>query len=186
MILARVLILFLSASALVGPVTASAQATPTTHSFEGSCAIVGNAVLAHPMGLVPRQSSFRFEGEGMCQGTLDGRVLPQAGAPVSMVSFGPRLHSCELGYDPGTTFELSFYPQRPREATIVGTAEIIDLARGQYSIARGQRSGIAVAANTIQGHLETVRRCIEAKVRAGSVGLQLDTLTPLVSEDPRS
>lgn len=174
--------------AAIGPAGAAAEissAAPRTHSFEGSCAIVGNAVLAHPMGLTPRRSSFEFKGRGHCQGTLDGRVLPERGAPVRLVTTGPRpIHTCELGYDPGITFAMTFYPGRARRATIVGEGEIVDVARGQYSVVRGQRSGIAAAVNTLQGHMETVMRCAKGTLREGSVGLQIDTLTPLVSEEP--
>lgn len=182
---------------LVVAVTLTAAAVPAagagiparsaTSSFEGSCAIVGNAVLAHPMGLVPRQSSFRFIGEGRCQGTLNGRVLPHVGAPVRLVSSGPRqVHSCGLGVDLGISFDLTFHPDTKRERTIVGDGHILDVVRGQYSLVRGQWSGFAAAVNTLQGHMETLRRCAAGTLRGGTVGLQVDTLTPLVSEDPRT
>jgi hypothetical protein len=182
----------LSVTAVLATAVAPAEAatspgSPQLHSFEGSCAIVGNAVLAHPMGLTPRRSSFEFKGRGHCQGTLDGRVLPESGAPVRLISAGPRpIHTCELGYDPGITFAMTFYPGRARRATIVGDGEIVDVGRGQYSVVRGQRSGIAAAVNTLQGHMETVMRCAKGTLRGGTVGLQIDTLTPLVSEEPRS
>lgn len=157
-------------------------AAGSTHSFEGSCAIVGNAVLAHPLGLLPSQRSFFvFRGEGRCQGTLDGEVLPQAGAPARLVSSGPRaIHSCPLGYDPGIRFALTLYPKRPGP-TIFGEGDIIDVVRGQYSVVRGQRGGIGVAVNTLQGHSEVVRRCAAGEIREGTVGLQFDTVTPVVS-----
>jgi hypothetical protein len=160
---------------------------PDGHSFEGSCAIVGRAILADSMGLVPRRSSFEFRGEGFCAGTLDGRELPEEGAPARLVSSGPRpLHSCELGYDPGISFQLTFYPGLDAEASIFGDGDILDVARLQMSVFRGQQGGVGLAVNTLQGHLETIRRCVKGTVRSGTVGLQIDTITPLKSSDPEA
>lgn len=166
----------------LGPTNAEGDAT--LHSFEGSCAIVGRATLADPMGLVPRPSSFEFRGDGFCAGTLDGRKLPQGGAPARLESSGPRpIHTCQLGYDPGIVFALTFYPELESKVSIFGEGDILDVARLQLSVFRGRRSGIGVAVNTLQGHMETVRRCIRGTVRSGVVGLQIDTITPLTSSD---
>ena len=168
--------------ALAAPV--HAQAT-RTHSFEGSCAMVGNATLADPMGLEPKQSSFEYEGAGTCQGALDEQTLPQSGAPIRFVSSGPRLtHTCELGYDPGITWAMTFYPRDPRQTTIVGTAEVVDVLRAQFLLLRGERAGIATGLNQLQGHMETLQRCAEGTISEGTVGGQLDTVTPLVSDEP--
>jgi hypothetical protein len=162
----------------------NAAGSSSIHSFEGSCAIVGRANLADPMGLTPRRSSFEFRGDGFCAGTLDGQELPEEGVPARLVSSGPRpIHTCELGYDPGISFALTFYPELDSEVSIFGKGDILDVARLQMSVFRGQRSGIGVAVNTIQGHMETIRRCVEGTVRSGAVGLQIDTVTPLKSSD---
>jgi hypothetical protein len=163
------------------PGNAAGQA-PDGHSFEGSCAIVGRAILADSMGLVPRRSSFEFRGDGFCAGTLDGRVLPEEGAAARLVSSGPRpIHSCELGYVPGISFELTFYPDLDSEVSIFGDGDILDVARLQMAVFRGQQGGVGRAVNTLQGHLETIRRCVKGTVRSGTVGLQIDTITPLKS-----
>jgi hypothetical protein len=162
----------------------AAPASARTHSFEGSCAIVGNARFPDPMGLVPKQSSFEYEGAGTCQGTLDERTIPEVGAPVRFVSSGPRpVQSCEAGYDPGISWAMTLYPRDARRATIVGTAEVVDAVRAQFLLLRGQRSGIATGLNQLQGHMETLTRCAEGTLRGGTVGGQLDTVTPLVSDD---
>ena len=170
---------------LVLAAPAHADAT-RTHSFEGSCAIVGNARLADPMGLVPQQSSFEYEGAGTCQGTLDGQTIPEVGAPVTFVSSGRRVgHTCEGGYDPEISWAMTLYPRDARRTTIVGTAEVVDALRAQFLLLRGQRSGIATGLNQLQGHMETLMRCAEGTLREGTVGGQLDTVTPLVSDEPR-
>jgi hypothetical protein len=175
---------FLVLSVTIATLLFSDTAFGRTHSFEGSCAIVGYAELKDPMTAVPTQSHFRYRGQGRCMGTLDGTVLPERGVPARMASEGPRaVHSCELGLDPGITWSLIFDLERPRrEVTIRGSGDIIDVLRSQSSVFRGQRDGIGVAVNTIQGHAETLDRCFREGVTSGSVGIQLDTVTPLVSD----
>ena len=176
--------LLAAACLLALAVPAQADAT-RTHSFEGSCAIVGYAELKDRMTPVPTQSWFWYRGEGRCMGTLDGEVLPERGLPVRMTSEGPRaVHSCAVGYDPGSTWRITFDLPRPeRDLTIHGYGDIVDVLRSQNSVFHGQRDGTAVAVNTIQGHAETLQQCFSEGVTAGSVGIQVDTLTPLVSDD---
>jgi hypothetical protein len=181
------LIVALSLPVLALPAAASGgSGSQTTHSFEGSCAIVGYAELEDPMTLIPTQSYFRYRGRGRCMGTLDGTVLPDAGVPVRLRSEGARpVHSCAVGIDPGMTWRLRFKPKRrQRGVSIHGFGDIIDVLRSQTALFHGQSDGTAVAQNTIQGHAETLQRCFAEGVSAGSVGIQMDTVTPLVSDGP--
>lgn len=180
----RMLALAAAVAALGGQAEAARDAR--THSFEGSCAIVGYAVLEDPMTFVPSQSSFTYRGEGRCAGTLDGTVLPEQGVPVSLLSGGRRaVHSCAVGLDPSITWQLTFDLEPPRrDVSIHGVGDIVDVLRSQSSVFHGQRSGTAIAQNTIQGHAETLQRCSTDGVSAGAVGIQMDTVTPLVSGEP--
>jgi hypothetical protein len=163
-------------------VLASAGGT-VTHSFEGSCAIVGVAELADPLTLVPTtDSSFSFEGIGRCLGTLDGSVLSQRGVRVSYTAQGPRnIHSCELGLDLGVTWALTF--ELPDPITIRGQAQILDVLRLQESLVQGEAGGFGFAENTAQGHGETLSTCLGEGLNDGIVAIQMDTVTPLMSQD---
>lgn len=184
-----------TAGVLLAPCLAPASAAQ--HSFEGSCAGVGVATF-DPMGVVPDptfSASFSYRGRGRCMGTLDGRPLPQGGAPVRVISRGPKPgHSCEAGLDPGARWALTFYPRRstrgaasrarsPRPRTIVGTMDVIDALRGQVISIYGQTSGVAVDHGQAQGHSETLAACLHGEVTSGIMTMQLDTVTPLVSDE---
>jgi len=63
----------------------------STHSFEGSCAVIGVAKVTHPITLVPSQNYVVYRARGTCNGTLDGRRLPDTGAPVAYYAAGPKV-----------------------------------------------------------------------------------------------
>ena len=181
-----VVVAFAGASTGILQSSTGAWGKPSIHTFEGSCAIAGRATFSDPIGLKPRWTHIEFDGAGFCAGTLDGTPIPEEGAPIQFTSAGPGIHSCEFVYDPNFTFELTFYPELDSHVTIYGTATILDIARPQVSVFRGQGGGYGVALGQVQGHMETLKRCAQGTLRSAAVGLQIDTITPLKSSEAQA
>lgn len=158
---------------------APATAAPT-HSFEGSCSVLGVATLTQPVSLVPAPNHVVYRATGRCYGTLDGRRLPATGAPVAYRAEGDKITGCtstvtQLGA------ELRFYPRRRRATKIIRlTGELAIVGRNGAGLFHGATSGTAEATVTVQGGRETLEACVAGGMTQTVMSGELLTLGPIV------
>jgi hypothetical protein len=166
----------LAAWFVLGADSAAAQAR--THSFEGSCSIVGVAEVVRPVTVVPSANYVVFRGHGLCSGTLDGERLPGGGAPVALTSYGDKLTGCTTTVVPRLTVEIWFAHGK----TIRGTAQVTFQGPSMSVVMRGDRSGVATATGTIQGGSELLEDCVAGRLTRVGIAMDMVTISQLVSD----
>jgi hypothetical protein len=157
-----------------------AAAPAATHTFEGSCAVIGVATVERPVTLVPSPNRVVYRATGTCNGTLDGRRLPATGAPVAYVASGDKITSCTSTLV-RLTAALRFYPRRGRAARVIRLAgEIVIAGRNGGGPFRGAQSGTATATVTVQGGPEALEACAAGAVTHTVMSGELLTFGPIV------
>ena len=167
----------MAAAAGVAPGAASAA---ETHTFEGTCGIVGVATLDHPVTVLPSPNHVVFRGDGSCSGTLDGAALPAGGAPVRVLSSGSKLTGCTNTVVPRLDVAITFYPERKERAPVLqGTARVTFTGPQLAALFQGATDGTGAATGTVQGGKELLDRCLAGRLSVIGLSQDLRTFGPV-------
>ena len=172
----RTNIMILAGAMVALAVQPAEAAVPRTHSFEGSCAVVGVAKLTQPLTVLPSPNHVVFRAQGTCSGSLDGRRLPAGGAPVTLDASGDKLTGCTGTLVPRLAYAIHF----SRTTAVRGTAEVTFAGRSSGAVVHGAASGLGSATGTVQGGRELLEDCAAGRLSRLGISLDLLTITPLV------